>query len=233
MDWQEALGNVFANTRKVFGVTPYRTTGVWDMPENLPQETPAAVSPVAPVGGLSYDPSTGVVSGSPIKKEVPGLSDLVNKFSGSFSNFKSSPISSSPVLSDEMKANIQKQTGPVTGLGDDYWKGISDQATKRLHEQYFDRGGLYDQAQENYASRGLVGSGVEQQLLSDQVYKPYSQEVSDVVSQIASEQTKYGVDIEKFNRELGLKGTEMLTNLAIADKQMGQQAEIANKNIEY
>ena len=43
---------------------------------------------------------------------------------------------------------------------------------------------------------------------------------------------KMGIDVEQFNRQLGFQGAQWLSNLAIADREVGFQADIANAELE-
>lgn len=85
------------------------------------------------------------------------------------------------------------------GVGPEFFNQLSQQASERLRRQFFDPGGVSEQAQEVIASRGLVGSGVEQDLLRQQVYQPFAQSAQEIQSQIALQQAQEGAETERFN----------------------------------
>lgn len=166
---------------------------------------------------LIYDPSKGLISGTPDKKEVPNFGTVLNNAFTTVNPYKPQN------LYNQMQPQIQAATAPISGMGDNYWKGLQDQATQRLNETYFQKGGLSDQAQENINSRGLIGSGIEQNLMRQNVYQPYAQETSDVIAQLMSKRAESDYDTEKFNRGLGMQGLDLSANLAKADQDMSMQ----------
>lgn len=171
---------------------------------------------------LSYDPNTGQVAGAPQRKSVPNIGQVLqNTFaSGALDPFKPSA---------GLQNQIQQSSAPVQGLNQDFFDSLQNQATQRLQRQYFDPGGVQEQVLENVNTRGLVGSGVEQGILRDQVYNPYGQAVSDVTSDIASQQIQSQFETDKFNRQIGLQGAELQANIESQFNEIGANLALAEQ----
>jgi len=183
---------------------------------------------IPPAGGTQVGPINFPALQSP---NTPSFAEtLANLFQG-LQNQRPSSIEVNPLL-PQFQEQITQSTKPISGLNDEYFGNIQKQATERLKEEYFNPGGIEEQVAEQAASRGLVGSGVEQAIRKSQVIDPFQKGATDIANQVTQLQAQHGVDIEKFNRELGLRGQEMMTNLALADRATGLEAEVANRQID-
>lgn len=174
-------------------------------------------------GGLTFDPATGQISGGLQKKRVPTLSEILAQ------TFGEGGAANAFRPSEALLSRIETSTAPTQGLGADYFSNIQQQATERLRRQFFDEGGVQSQVAENLASRGLVGSGVEQDIFREQVFEPFSQGAGDIASDIAAQQAQSGVETERFNRQLGLQGAGLLSDIEGRFQQLGTQLALAEQ----
>ena len=204
------------------------------------------------------------------RQPLPSLSSILSNTFGSANALQQPGLIQAPgALAPQFGQQIGALTAPISaptpisgvegiqGFGPEFFDQLARQGTERLRRQFFDEGGVQSQVAENVASRGLVGSGVEQGIFREQIFEPFAQGSRDIQESVAIEQArqgldlakfnvgvqqfnkgiemqaqKMGIDVEQFNRQLGFQGAQWLSNLAIADREVGFQADIANAELE-
>jgi hypothetical protein len=88
----------------------------------------------------------------------------------------------------------------LTGLGNDYYKNLMDQASRSLNETYFGRNdSLSQRLKGQMASRGLVGSGIETGSTTD-FYRNFGDTLAQQQTALTSQQMQEEKDVAEKNR---------------------------------
>lgn len=133
-----------------------------------------------------------------------------------------------PITAAPISAIDTSQYGPIQGFGDDYYKNLSDQAAKRLRDQYFTSdNSLTNQFTNTMSKRGLIGSGIETGGLNN-IYKDFGSQMADVESQLLAEKAQNDLALATSNRDFGYKST--LDNKDIERFNAEQGIDVAGKN---
>jgi hypothetical protein len=150
---------------------------------------------------LSFDPGTGRVEGQLQKKKTPRLGEVLSQ---TFGRPEGTPF--------------VQQRGP------EFFDKLAARGGERLRRQYFDEGGVQSQVEENLASRGLIGSGVEQAIQREQVYEPFAQGSRDINEQVALQEMQANEDASKFEAQLAMaeQGRLSAEQQADLDRQLQQ-----------
>lgn len=162
------------------------------------------------------------------------------KNSGLLPDFK--PIAFDPIASpgklDALNPNSfgtlagldASKYGTLSGFGDDYYANLTDQATKRMQDQYFTSDkSLSNQLKNQMNKRGLIGSGIEAGATTD-LYKDFGSELSDFQSNLASQKAQQDLDIARQNREFAF-GLDT-QNQDVQKFNLGNQKDLALQNLD-
>ena len=125
---------------------------------------------------------------------------------------------------------------PITGLGENYYDNILNQAQKRLQENYFGNSdSLQKRLNQQMNQRGLIGSGIEQGGTQD-LYKSFGSDLTDVLSQISQQRSLNDLDLNKFNTQGELENQRFNTQAELENQRFNTgnrlQTDFQNKDLQ-
>lgn len=180
-----------------------------------PTSTPNSRDPLSPVG--SNPPAYGTPPiYAPQKTSLDqGYADI-QKYLPNFT----------PIASTQASSLNPNTFGNLNGFDDNYYKTLSDQASKRLKEQYFSNNdSVLNQRSNELKRRGVFGDAIGENAIND-VYKNFGSQLSDFASQLATTKAQNDLDLATKNRDFNFgiakenQGTERfnIQNLLDASK---------------
>lgn len=89
--------------------------------------------------------------------------------------------------------------GQLNGFDDNYYNNLSNQASKRLQQQYFTGdNSILAQRENQIKQRGLFGSGIGESA-TNSVYKTFGDEMANFQSTLATQRAQNDIDTQKYN----------------------------------
>lgn len=89
----------------------------------------------------------------------------------------------------------------IPGFDDEFFDSLFGQAQRRLQKQTFGPGGIAERAEEGLASRGLLGSSIEQNVLGD-IRTQYGEQLGDVLTDLSRLKTEQAIEDARERRRL-------------------------------
>jgi|TARA_R100000501_G_C2631480_1_gene127789 hypothetical protein len=124
------------------------------------------------------------------------------------------------------RAEAVQAGGVGNQLGDPFFKGIEEQATKNLQRRFFqDPDSLARQQQQQFNKRGLIGSGLEV-AGQNQLFRDFGDELVDIQSNVAQQRAKAAQDVAFKNVDVDLANQQAANQIAQANAQAANQAAI-------
>lgn len=155
---------------------------------NLPSFSPIQVGSVSGVN-RSDVPSVGPINSNQFGNITPETLGSINT-----NQFN-------PVTARNLEAINSSRFQPLTGFGDDYYRNLSDQASRRLQEQYFTKDdSILNQRSNELKRRGVFGDAIGENAVNS-VYRSFADELADFESQLASTKAQNDIELAKYNKD--------------------------------
>lgn len=185
-----------------------------------------------------FDPSSsGVTIQAPVKKSfedsLAEIQDQVPNFNpiqvGSVAGVNRSDVPSVGPINANQFGNVTarnldainpNQFTQLSGFGDSYYQNLSDQAARRLQEQYFTKDdSILNQRSNELKRRGVFGDAIGENAINS-VYSNFADELAKFQSDLAATKAQNDLELAKYNQGFGLD--------VLKENRAGEQFNISN-----
>lgn len=197
----DAYGNPIRNYATGQNFDPRSTMSTVQAPRKKSfEDSLAEISPNLP----RFSPiQVGSVSGLN-RSDVPSVGPINSNQFGNISPETLGSINTNqfnPVTARNLEAINSSTFQPLTGFDDNYYQNLSDQASRRLQEQYFTKDdSILNQRSNELKRRGVFGDAIGENAVNS-VYSSFADELADFESQLASAKAQNDIELAKYNKD--------------------------------
>lgn len=187
--------------------------------------------------GQYFDPRISGSIQAPVKKSfedsLAEIQDQVPNFNpiqvGSVAGVNRSDVPSVGPINSNQFGNVTarnldainpNQFTQLSGFGDSYYQNLSDQAARRLQEQYFTKDdSILNQRSNELKRRGVFGDAIGENAINS-VYSNFADELAKFQSDLAATKAQNDLELAKYNQGFGLD--------VLKENRAGEQFNISN-----